>query len=457
MNQVVLGSRLGRYEVGELVGRGGSGSVYRGLDPVLGREVALKVLPSMGTVDPTFVERFHHEAQVAASLSHPNIVQVHDFGEDGGSVYLVTPYLTGGTLESRLYRRMDVHQVVSYVRPIADALAYALSRGVIHRDIKPSNILLDEGDVPVLADFGLAKILQSSHSLTPSDRLLGTPEYLAPEVVLGHRADDRSDLYSVGVLVYRMMLGRTPFSGQTPAATVMAQVHDTLPRPTELDPTFDKDVEAALLKSLAKDPTDRHRSVGELVEKIETIARSTDSHGNILRSDEDTVEFDAGVAITESTPGSNETAKPIKVFLVEDHPLLLEGVRRLLEAEDGIDVVGEATTGEDAVEQLAHVECDVAVVDLALPGISGIEATRRIKTRTPDLNVLILSAYGEQSLPDALAAGADGYMMKTAAPKELRNAIVDVNLGRSPIHPSLTRTLVKTFAKMTDRQESTSA
>ena len=448
MNSLPEGTQLGRYEVLEPVGRGGAGIVYKGRDPVLDRVVALKVLyPGRGE-DLAFFDRFRHEAQLVAQLRHPNILQVHDFGEDDGLAYLVTEYIGGGTLEARLHERIGPQQVVTYLRPLTDALSYALERGIIHRDIKPSNILLQEDGSPVLADFGLARVLQKGDTFTPGDRLMGTPDYMAPEIALGKRADHRSDLYSLGVLLYRMTLGRTPFSGASAAAVLVAHTREPVPRPRDLDPSFDERLEAVILKCLAKDPEDRFQSASDLAQEVLWAA----SGGADEQAQDSAMVPPTASALSLETEvarrDANAPRSPIRVFLVEDHPLLPEAVRRLLERDRSITVVGEAANGEDALVQLEGTACDVVVMDIALPGLNGIEATRQLKVTSPHVNVLILSAFGEASLADAISAGADGYMLKTAAPEELRDAIVDVSMGRSPIHPSLTQTLVKTMAQM---------
>ncbi len=440
----------GRYEVLEQIGRGGVGAVYKGLDPVLDRIVALKVLHPASGEDKDFYERFRHEARLVAGLRHPNILQVHDFGEDDGLAYLVTEYIGGGTLDARLHERLGPQQAFSYVKPLTDALTYAIQRGIIHRDIKPSNILIQDDGSPVLADFGLARVLQSGHTFTPGDVIVGTPDYMSPEVALGKRADHRTDIYALGVLLYRMTVGNTPFSGASPAAVLVAHAQQPVPRPTDLDPSFDKQLEAVILKCLAKDPDDRFQSAEDLADQMLRFAPVTD--GEPVRHPLPAAPVaHAQTTATASAPrGAEAPGQPIRVFLVEDHPLLLEAVSRLLQREERIAVVGEAGSGEDALLQLESIACDVVVMDIALPGISGIEATRKLKATSPDVNVLILSAYGEASLADAIAAGADGYMLKTAAHEELRDAILDVSMGRSPIHPSLSRTLVKTMAQMAE-------
>ena len=259
------GSELGRYQILERIGVGGMASVYRAHDPTLNRDVAIKVLPSYEAEDPTFVERFSREAQAVARLNNPNITQIHDFGEDKGFSYIVMELVVGGTLQDRLDGPMDLADILDIVGPLASALDYAHGQGIVHRDIKPTNILLAPDGTPKLSDFGISRLLEGSATLTRADSVMGTPQYMSPEQALGKPADQRSDLYALGIIVYEMLLGQVPFRGETPSATLMAHIHQPVPPPSSLDPSLDPRVEAALLKALAKAPEDRHDSAEAFV------------------------------------------------------------------------------------------------------------------------------------------------------------------------------------------------
>ena len=245
-------------------------TVFRAHDPTLDRYVAAKVLPSYYTEDPTFIGRFTQEAQTIARVNHPNILQAYDFGEDKGYTYIVTELIEGGDLQDRLKgEAMPLEQVLKIMRPLAEALDHAHALGIVHRDLKPANVLLDTDDRPILADFGLARMLESSTRFTQESQALGTPEYMAPEQGMGADADHRSDLYALGIMVYQMLVGQTPFRADTPAGTLMAHIHQPLPLPTVLNPKIEPRMESTLLKALAKTPDDRFQSAKEFIQGLE--------------------------------------------------------------------------------------------------------------------------------------------------------------------------------------------
>ena len=244
-------------------------------DPELDRFVAVKVLPSFEADDPTFEERFRREARAAAGLHHPNIVPVHDLGQDKGFSYIVMELVTGGTLHDRMGARLGLTEAMALIVPVAAALDYAHKQGVVHRDIKPSNVLLGDDGRPMLSDFGLARMLEGGTALTRADTVLGTPEYMAPEQAIGRPADHRADLYALGIIVYQMLLGQTPFKSDSPSTTLMGHIHSPVPLPSAEDPDFDPRLEATLIKALAKEPEDRYQSSGDMVRALERGAPET--------------------------------------------------------------------------------------------------------------------------------------------------------------------------------------
>ncbi len=256
----------GRYELTHLIARGGMAQVYRAMDRQLERPVALKVLFPELSIDRTFVERFRREAQAAANLSHPNIVPVFDWGEDDGSYFIVMEYVEGRPLSAVLRdpQPLPPREIATIGAGVASALAFAHRHGVIHRDVKPGNVLITpEGDVKV-TDFGIARAVNTEESLTQTGAVMGTAAYFSPEQAEGKGVDSRSDIYSLGVVLYEMAVGRPPFTGDSPVAVASKHVRDMPVLPREANPTVPPALEAVVMKAMAKNPDDRYGSAEEL-------------------------------------------------------------------------------------------------------------------------------------------------------------------------------------------------
>jgi serine/threonine-protein kinase len=255
-----------RYELNHLIARGGMAEVYRARDRLLDRPVALKVLFPELSVDRSFVERFRREAQAAANLSHPNIVPVFDWGEDSGTYFIVMEFVDGRPLSSILKSAgpLSAERTADVGAHVAAALGYAHKHGVIHRDVKPGNVLItDDGQVKV-TDFGIARAINTEESLTQTGAVMGTATYFSPEQAEGLGVDARSDIYSLGVVMFEMATGRPPFLGETPVAVASKHVRDHPPAPRELNPAIPPTFEAIILKSMAKDPAHRYATAEEL-------------------------------------------------------------------------------------------------------------------------------------------------------------------------------------------------
>jgi len=244
---------LGRYQLDRLLGRGGMAEVYLARDEQLSRDVALKVISNLGHAEQ--LARFQREVQTMGTLTHEHILPVFEYGEQGPWRYLVMPYIQQGTLSERLKTRGPLSQEAAgmLLAQIASALQYAHDRGILHRDIKPSNILLHADDYAYVADFGIAKALDETSGLTLTGSVIGTPEYMAPEL-LEQPASPSSDIYALGILLYQMLTGRAPFEGKTPLVVLQKQAQELPVRPSLLNPLISPLVEQVVLRALEKDP-----------------------------------------------------------------------------------------------------------------------------------------------------------------------------------------------------------
>ncbi len=269
MNDDLIGTTLGHCVVEDLLGQGGMARVYRGRQEHLDRYVAIKVLPPYYAADPAFVERFKLEARAMAKLSHPNIVTVHDAGEDVGRLFIIMEYVSGGTLKQRMESPMPPREVTRIVHEVASALTFAHSMGIVHRDVKPVNVLMDPNGRAVLSDFGIAKVLETSAALTHAGAGVGTPEYMSPEQCKGAPVDARADIYALGVMLYEMMTGHTPFEADNYTALAHSHIYEPVPPPSRLNPRISPAVQAVILKALEKDPANRFQKATDLADALE--------------------------------------------------------------------------------------------------------------------------------------------------------------------------------------------
>ncbi|MBC7250131.1 MAG: protein kinase [Anaerolineae bacterium] len=271
----LIGQTLGQYRIIEQIGIGGMATVYKAYQPAMDRYVAIKVLPAVLSRDPSFLKRFQREAKVVAKLEHKHILPVHDYGEQEGLTYLVMRYVEAGTLKDRLAAgRLDLTETYRIIAQVGAALDYAHRLGVIHRDVKPSNVLIDSQGDAYLTDFGLARMVESSDQLTATGVGVGTPAYMAPEQGQGLKIDHRSDIYSLGVMLYEMVTGQVPYQAETPMAVVLKHITEPLPLPRQIVPDLPEEVERVILKALAKKPEDRFQTVREMVEALDLAVRA---------------------------------------------------------------------------------------------------------------------------------------------------------------------------------------
>ncbi|MDE3205414.1 MAG: Stk1 family PASTA domain-containing Ser/Thr kinase [Acidobacteriota bacterium] len=254
-----------RYEMVRHIARGGMAQVYLARDQMLDRPVALKVLFPELSVDRSFVERFRREAKAAANLSHPNIVSIYDWGQGDSTYYIVMEYVNGPTLSSMLKQgALDPEQAAAIAASVAAALDFAHRSGVIHRDVKPGNVLIDDRAQVKVADFGIARAIGTSEDLTQTGSVMGTATYFSPEQAQGYPVDPRSDVYSLGVVLYEMVTGRPPFTGDNPVSIAYKHVKEPPPRPGTVAPGVPAALEAIILKAMAKEPVDRYQSAEDM-------------------------------------------------------------------------------------------------------------------------------------------------------------------------------------------------
>jgi serine/threonine-protein kinase len=267
-----VGERLGdRYDLEERVGEGGMSTVYRARDTVLEREVAIKVLHEQFSRDPEYVERFRREARAIARLSHPNIVTVIDRGEVDGRQFIVFEHIRGETLKDVIAREgeLPVERALALAHQIGRALVYAHEAGVVHRDVKPQNVLVDSEGSAKVTDFGIARTLDIDEALTETGTVLGTSGYIAPEQASGEPADERSDQYSLGVVLYELLTGEVPYSGPNPMAVAMRHLRDPIPSVRAKRPDVSLRVDAIVARALAKRPRDRFPSLEAMLAALE--------------------------------------------------------------------------------------------------------------------------------------------------------------------------------------------
>src|SRR5947209_1089855 len=279
----LLGKTLGTCVLERLIGQGGMGAVYLAQQARPRRTVAVKVLlpelsPTATSVAAEFLARFRREADAIATLDHVNIMPIYEYGEQGQLAYLVMPHVTGGTLRNRLVTRgtLPLNEVIPIVEQAAAALDYAHAHGIVHRDLKPANMLFHADGRLLLTDFGIAKMMNETapldatalHTLTTTGTIIGTPEYLSPEQATGGTVDRRSDVYSLGIVVFHLLTGQVPFLGPTPVAIALKHAMEEPPSLSHLNPALSISVEQALRKAIAKRPEERYATAGDFAHAL---------------------------------------------------------------------------------------------------------------------------------------------------------------------------------------------
>lgn len=434
----MIGSEIGNYEIVARLGTGGMAEVYKAYHPDLNRHVAIKIMHRNLIQDSNFLVRFRREARNAAALRHPHIVQVYDFDVQDDLTYMVMEYVDGRTLQELIAetrscnQRIQLEESLRIICEVGEALVFAHRQGIIHRDVKPSNVLLDEHDHAFLADFGLAKLASGAQHTAPGT-LLGTPDYMAPEQCLGEAGDGRTDLYALGVILFELATGRLPFIAETQVGLITQHINDAPPLPRSLNPDTPSRLERVILKALAKDPVGRYDTVEQMLHDIGEVGRTVSMPA--AKPDPEPLRTPAHRG-GPSDLAAGDTPMPIRVVLVDDQALFREGLRTLLSVWPDIEIVGEASNGEEAIQTAAELCPDVILMDLRMPVLDGVAATRRITAAYTNTRVIVLTTFDDdEHIFDGLRAGAVGYLLKDVPSEKLVEAIRATVRGESFSQP----------------------
>jgi NarL family two-component system response regulator LiaR len=435
-----------RFLIGALLGSGAVGSVYQGIDTLNGEQVAIKVLRQELTADmPELIERFQREGEALRRLNHPNIVKMLAMAAEQGQHYLIMEYVGGGSLASLLKRQpqLPLAQVVAITLELADALARAHHLEILHRDIKPANILLADDGTPRLTDFGLAR-LGGYPAITTAGSVLGTFQYLSPEAFHNQDLDPRADIWSLGVVLYEMLTGQIPFGGSTPGEILWAINNQPLSDPSR----WRVDAPAALVemlkRMLMRDRPLRIASARQVGAELEMIQKGIKGLASLPPSQPGPQQIDPSPVASDAQP---LLLKRIRVLIADDHAVVRQGLRTFIDLQEDMQVVGEGTTGAEAVELAKRLQPDVILLDLQMPEMDGLEATRKILESSPRARILILTSFGEDDkVFPAIRAGAQGYLLKDIQPNELLQAVREASRGKAQLHPEIAKKLMSAVA-----------
>lgn len=410
----MIGRKLhNRYQIIEHLGDGSTATVYKALDTRLGRQVALKIL--LPHVRETTRKRFFQEATAAAQLNNPNIMAIYDIDEDNEQPFLVVEYVEGVPLSDYIPSPPEI--VVELGRQMAMALYYAHERQIIHRDIKPANIkVTPDGQIKIM-DLGLA-LPREAKRVTADGMIIGTPAYLSPEQAQGQKLDHRTDIYSLGIVLYEMLTGQLPFDADDISALLLQQVRQPPPPPRLIIPTLPVSLEKVILKALEKNPVRRFQSSRIMAEALQDSLKA---------------EIAPDATTQPRRPeGFSLRGKPtIRLILADDHALLRASLVKLLEGKSEFVVIAEASDGDSALSKTLELLPDVLLLDLNMPGKGGLDILPSIRAKAPNVKVLVLTGREEDwYIVRALRSGAHGYILKSTDENELIDSIQKVTQGQ---------------------------
>jgi two-component system LytT family response regulator len=405
---VAPGAAIAHYRIVSLLGQGGMGAVYLADDTRLGRRVALKILPPEIAADPERMQRFVQEARLASALTHPNVATIYEIGRHQDLWFLAMEYVEGSPLSDRIRQGpLKTPEIVEIGLEIADALDDAHSKGIVHRDIKPANLMLTpRGHVKIL-DFGLAKqaapsASQETQLMTSVGVVMGTIAYMSPEQALGREVDGRTDIFSLGVVLYEMATARVPFSGAN-AQETMAHLLQSMP---EAAARFNYDVpqelDRVIRKCLEKDSARRYQSARELMVDLKNLDRDSGS----------------GRAPSAADLASSATRR-LNAIIVDDEELARHLLREYLQAAVGVDVIAECANGFEAVKAISEHKPDLVFLDVQMPKLDGFEVLELIDR---EVAVIFVTAYDQYAMK-AFDAHAVDYLLKPFSQDRLDKAL----------------------------------
>lgn len=326
-----------RYELLELIGQGGMADVYLAKDIILNRTIAIKILRTSLAKDPIYVTRFQREASAAAALSHKNIVEIYDVGEDDDKYYIVMEYVPGTTLKELILKRGALHYVeaIDIMKQVVGGIAKAHQLGIIHRDLKPQNILVTDSGVAKIADFGIAS-MQSLAQVTQTDVIMGSLHYLAPEIARGEKATIQSDIYALGIAFYELLRGEVPFNGESPVNIALKHMQDDLPSLLEFNPSIPQSVENIIIKATAKNLNDRYHNATEMLDDLNTCLDRLNEEKLVFSYDnepEPTIVIDSRDVFNGEGTGNITSKEIVKDDEVEED----KGIKKLINKFKNLD------------------------------------------------------------------------------------------------------------------------
>ncbi len=407
---------MGDFRILRKIADGGMGTVYLARQESLNRNVALKVLHCVQDEEDSYIRRFLREAQSAAGLLHPNIIQIHAVGEEQGNHYFAMEYVNGRNLKQYLndHQILSLREATDIVIKTADALQCAEKAGLVHRDIKPENIMItEEGHIKV-TDFGLAKFAAGQNQITRPGKIMGTVNYMAPEQALGKPVDIRSDIYSLGAVYFQLLTGRPPFVGDHPTSIMYMHIYEPRPKVRFYNRSVPVAIEKTILRMMDRDPALRQQNTAELLDNLEEVRDLYASHHGTRRLPK------SQETETQVLPGKDGTLPQV---LVVDDDLSVTDLCGQILRRAGYEIV-VAHDGVEALEIWRSQRPDLVILDLNLPRLGGLAVLTEWQGGGLSGKVLVMSGRHDRKTVDAVAdSHASGYLLKPFSPTQLRRRV----------------------------------